>query len=166
MPWFAVHTRSRHEDVACRGLLLKSIHAFLPKMEVWSKRKDRRRKIQVPIFPGYLFVEVEPDNHTRLSVLTTPGVVRMLGKKAGGDPIPVPESQISAVRRVVESRVEMHRIQYPEAGEKAMIIDGPFTGIEGTVLKTDLARELFVISIELLQRAVAIKVEGFQIRKI
>jgi len=166
MPWFAVHTRSRHEDAAYRGLVRKSIHAFLPKMEVWSKRKDRRKKIHVPIFPGYLFVQVEPDNRTRLNVLTTPGVVRILGKKADGEPIPIPESQISAVQRIVESRVEMHRIQYPEVGEKAMIIDGPFTGIEGTVLRMDLARELFVISIELLQRAVAIKVEGFQIRKI
>ena len=58
MPWYAVHTRSRHEDRACLGLLQKSFHAFLPKMEVWSKRKDRRKKIMIPMFPGYLFVEL------------------------------------------------------------------------------------------------------------
>ncbi len=58
MPWYAVHTRSRHEDRVYLGLTQKSFHAFLPKMEVWSKRKDRRKKIMIPMFPGYLFVEL------------------------------------------------------------------------------------------------------------
>jgi transcription antitermination factor NusG len=62
--------------------------------------------------------------------------------------------------------VEVHQIQYPKVGEPAMITDGPFAGIEGVVVSTDYSKELFVISFELLQRSVAIKLEGFQIKRI
>ncbi len=66
MPWYAVHTRSRHESKVCDGLSLKSINAFLPKIEAWSRRKDRRKKIQLPMFPGYLFVQLATaDNQAR-----------------------------------------------------------------------------------------------------
>lgn len=167
MPWFAVHTKSRHEEVALKGLVQKSIKAFLPRLEVWSRRKDRRKKIQVPMFSGYLFVDLDnPDNHARLNVLTTPGVVRILGRKAGNEPIPIPDSQIEAIQRLIESKIEMQRITYPDIGERARITDGPFKGIEGKVLSTDLKREIFVVSIDLLQRSVAIQIEGFRLEKI
>ena len=167
MPWFAVHTKSRHEDIVYRGLEQKSIAAFLPKLEVWSRRKDRKKKIRVPMFTGYLFVDIpSADNQSRLNVLTTPGVVRMLGKSPGGQPLPIPPEQIDAIRRLVESKIEMQRITYPDVGEYARITDGPFKGIEGKVLSTDLKKEVFVVSIDLLQRSVAIQIEGFKLEKI
>lgn len=167
MPWYAVHTKSRHEDRSYTLLIQKSIHAFLPKIEVWSKRKDRRKKIMIPMFPGYLFAELQNlDNQTRLDVLKTFGVVRILGKSKGSEPIPVPDEKIDAIQRLITSRVEVQQFQYPKVGEPARIMDGPFKGIEGSVMSTDYENELFVISIELLQRSVAIKLEGFQIARI
>jgi transcription antitermination factor NusG len=167
MPWYAVHTRSRHEDRAYAGLVLKSIQAFLPKIEVWSKRKDRRKKIMIPMFPGYLFVELlSLDNETQLGVLKTFGVVRILGKPGGVVPIPIPDVKIEVIQRLVRSKVEIQQFQYPRIGEPALITDGPFKGIEGVMISTDYEKELFVISIDLLQRAVAIKLEGFQIKRI
>jgi transcription antitermination factor NusG len=167
MPWYAVHTRSRHEDRSHMLLTQKSIHSFLPKMEVWSKRKDRRKRIMIPMFPGYLFVETAHlDNYIRLDILKTFGIVKILGKSCGSEPIPVPDETIDAIRRIVESRVEVQQLQYPKVGEPARIMDGPFKGVEGLVISTDFARELFVISIELLQRSVAIRLEGFQIARI
>jgi transcription antitermination factor NusG len=149
------------------GLIQKSIHTFLPKIEVWSKRKDRKKKIMIPMFPGYLFVELlSVDSQTKLNVLKTFGVVRILGKPTGSEPIPVPDTKIEAIQRIIQSKVEVQQIQYPKVGEPALIVDGPFTGIEGVVVSTDYSKELFVISIELLQRSVAIKLEGFQIKKI
>src|SRR5574340_194555 len=166
MPWYAVHTRSRHEDRAYAGLLKKERHVFLPKIEVWSKRKDRRKKIFLPMFPGYLFVELfSLDNETKLEVVKTFGVVRILGNPAGGEPVSIPDDKIEAIRRVVDSKVEVQHFQYPKVGEPARIIDGPFKGIEGIVCATDYKKEVFVITIELLQRSVAIKLEGFQIEK-
>jgi transcription antitermination factor NusG len=136
-------------------------------MEVWSKRKDRRKKIMIPMFPGYLFVEsANLDNYVRLDILKTFGVVQILGKARGAEPIPVPDEKIDAIRRIIESRVEVQQLQYPKVGEPARIMDGPFKGVEGLVISTDYAKELFVISIELLQRSVAIKLEGFQIARI
>jgi len=167
MPWYAVHTRSRHEDKAFAGLMQKSISAFLPKIEVWSQRKDRRKRILVPLFPGYLFVELlSLDNQTKLDVLKTFGVVRILGKPTGSDPIAVPDDKIDAIRRIVESKTEVQNLSYPHVGEAARIVDGPFKGIEGTVSRTDFEKDLFVVTIELLQRSVAIKLEGSQIEKI
>ena len=167
MPWYAVHTRSRHEDRVHLGLMQKAFHAFLPKLEVWSQRKDRRKKILIPMFPGYLFVELfSLDNETRVGVLKTFGVVRILGKPRGAEPLPIPDEKIDAIQRIVQSKVEVQQFQYPKVGEPARIIDGPFKGIEGLVIKTDYEKELFVIAIELLQRSVAIKLEGFQIARL
>jgi transcription termination/antitermination protein NusG len=167
MPWYAVHTRSRHEDQAHIGLTQKAFNAFLPKIEVWSKRKDRRKKILIPLFPGYLFVELlSLDNVIKVDVLKTFGVVRLLGKSPGSEPLPVPDDKIDAIRRIVQSKVEVQQFQYPKVGEPARIVDGPFKGLEGLVIKTDYEKELFVISIEILQRSVAIKLEGFQISRL
>jgi transcriptional antiterminator NusG len=167
MPWYAVHTRSRHEDRVNLGLTQKAHHSFLPKIEVWSKRKDRRKKILIPMFPGYIFVELlSLDNAIKLDVLKTFGVVRILGKPRGAEPLPIPDEKIDAIQRIVQSKVEVQQFQYPKVGEPARIIDGPFKGVEGLVLKTDYEKELFVIAIELLQRSVAIKLEGFQITRL
>ena len=166
MPWYAVSTKSRHEYKAYTGLSQKNLTTFLPEMEVWSKRKDRKKKITVPLFPGYLFVNAVLDNETKLTILKTVGVVRILGKKLNTEPWPVPEEKILAIQRILEKKVEMFSLQYPKAGEPARIMDGPFAGIEGTVITSDPEKELFVITIDLMQRSVAIKLEGFQISKI
>ncbi len=167
MSWYAVSTRSRHEYKANSGLLQKGMITFLPEMEIWSKRKDRKKKIFIPLFPGYLFVAAPVlDNETKLSILKTFGVVRILGKKENAEPVPVPDAKIEAIQRLLNKKVEIFSLQYPSVGEPAKIIDGPFTGIEGTVISSNVDKELFVVSIELLQRAVAIKLEGFQISKL
>lgn len=166
MPWYAIHTKSRHEYKAHYGLTQKHLTAFLPELEVWSKRKDRKKKISVPLFPGYIFVEALLDNEVKLAILKTSGVVRILGKKENAEPLPVPDAKIQAIQRLLDKKVEIFTMQYPKAGEAAKIIDGPFAGIEGMVIKSDPEKELFVVSIELLQRSVAIKLDGFQISKI
>jgi transcriptional antiterminator NusG len=167
MPWYAVHTRSRHEDRVHLGLTQKAFNSFLPKMEVWSKRVDRRKKMMIAMFPGYLFVELPIlNNEIKVDVLKTFGVVRILGKPQGSEPIAIPDATIDAIQRIVSSKVEVQQFQYPRVGEPARIVDGPFKGVEGMVLKTDYAKELFVVGIELLQRSVAIKLEGFQIAKL
>ncbi|MFH1491424.1 MAG: UpxY family transcription antiterminator [Pseudomonadota bacterium] len=166
MPWYAVHTRSRHEDKAYAGLILKKFNAFLPKIEVWSKRKDRKKKIQLPMFAGYLFIELmDLSPETRVDVLKTFGVVKILGNPSGSEPVPVPDEKIAAIRKIINSKVEIQHFQYPDAGGRARITNGPFKGMEGTVVTTDFKKELFVITIDLLQRSVAIKLEGFQIEK-
>ena len=166
MPWFAIHTRSRHEDKVNNGLTQKAFHVFLPKMEVWSSRKDRRKKIFLPMFPGYIFIELTTtDPETRVDVLKTFGVVRILTRPHSSEPASIPDDKIEAIQRITQSKVEVQQLQYPKVGEKARIVDGPFKGIEGEVIETDYQKELFVVTIDLLQRSVAIKLEGFRIEK-
>ena len=167
MPWYVVHTRSRHEYKVNTRLIQKNLTTFLPEIESWSKQKDRRKKIITPLFPGYVFAESTVlDNETKLAILKTAGVVCILGKKENSEPIPVPDKKIDAIRCFVNTKTEIFTIQFPREGEPARIIDGPFAGIEGTVINRNVKKELFVISIELLQRSVAIKLKGFQISKI
>jgi len=167
MPWYAVHTKSRHEYKVSFVLAQKNITTFLPKTEAWSKRKDRKKKIFIPLFPGYLFVEFFGlDNETKLAILKTPGVVSILGKRENSEPIPVPDDKINAIRRLIETKAEIFTIKFPKVGEPARIIDGPFSGLEGIVVKSDFKKELFVITLELLQRSVAMKLEGYQISKL
>lgn len=167
MPWYVVHTRSRHEYKVNTRLVQKNLMTFLPEIESWSKQKDRRKKILTPLFPGYVFAETPIlDNEIKLTILKTIGVVRILGKKEPCEPIPVPDNKIDAIRRFVNTKTEIFTLQFPKEGEPARIIDGPFAGVEGTVMKRNAEKELFVVSIELLQRSVAIKLKGFQICKI
>lgn len=167
MAWYAVYTKSRYEDKVFQGLQQRDFETFLPKLEVWSRRKDRKKRIRVPMFSGYLFVDL-PDTgiETRLSVLKTPGVVRILGKPTEQEPVAIPDSQIEAIMRLVNSRVEILSCLYPRVGERARIMNGPFAGIEGVVQQTDYEKNLFIVSIDLLQRSVAIKLESFQVERI
>lgn len=167
MPWYAVHTRSRHEDRVDTLLLQKSFNVFLPKMETWSKRKDRRKRIMLPMFPGYIFVELPIiNNEIKVEILQTFGVVRILGKPSGAEAIPVPDATIDAIRRITDSKIEVQQLQYPHVGERARIVAGPFKGIEGLVVETDYHKELFVIAIELLQRSIAVELEGFAVARL
>jgi transcription antitermination factor NusG len=167
MPWYVIHTRSNHEHKVNACLVQKNLTTFLPEIEVWSKRKDRKKKIAIPLFPGYLFVEtILLDNETKLEILKTPGAIRILGKKENSKPMPVPDDKVQAIKRFLDKKAEVFSLQFPKAGEPARIISGPFAGIEGTVIKSDFDKEIFVISIELLKRSVAVKLEGFQITRL
>jgi transcription termination/antitermination protein NusG len=167
MSWYVIHTRSRHEYKVNSCLIKKDLITFLPEIESWSKRKDRKKKIISPLFPGYIFIETSSlDNKTKLAILMTTGVVNILGTKENSAPLPVPDNKIDAIRRFVNNKTEIFTMQFPQLGEPARIIDGPFAGIEGTVVKRNVEKELFVVSIELLQRSVAIKLKGFQISKL
>jgi transcription termination/antitermination protein NusG len=167
MSWYVVHTRSRHEYKVNTRLVQKNLITFLPEIESWSKQKDRKKKILTPLFPGYVFAEASVlENEIKLTILKTAGVVRILGKQENCAPIPVPDDKIDAIRRFVNSKTEIFTLQFPREGEPARIVDGPFAGIEGTVVKRNVEKELFVVSIDLMQRSVAIKLKGFQICKL
>ena len=79
--WYVVHTKSRFENVLFDGLIKKSLETFLPKVRVRSKRRDRRLMIQVPLFPGYLFVRTDLSPHEHLEIVKTAGAVRLVGKQ-------------------------------------------------------------------------------------
>lgn len=127
--WYVLHTKSRFENVVNDGLLKKSIEVFLPKVKVKSKRRDRKLMIQVPLFPGYIFVKTDlhPDNH--LEIVKTAGAVRLIGSRHG--PVPVPAETIESLKIMVASDSPVTTGYNLKKGDRVMVVGGPFMGVTG-----------------------------------
>ena len=160
--WYAVATRSRHEKVVAELLWQKEVECFLPLHEILSKWKDRYKKVQFPLFPGYLFVHV-PIKERRLDILKIPSVVRIVG--FDGQPTAIPEAQLDAVKRLVFSTLPYDPYPFLEAGDDVEIIRGPLRGLRGTLLeKKGVYR--FILSIDLIQQAISCEVDACDVVKI
>jgi transcription antitermination factor NusG len=160
--WYAVYTKSRHEKVVAEELWQKEIEVFLPLRNVISKWKDRRKEVQFPLFPGYLFVNV-PIKERRLDIIKVPSVVRIIGYEK--EPIPIPADQIVAVKTLVFS--EMPYDPFPDivVGNRVRVKRGPLRGLDG-VLVEKKSKYRFVISIDLIQQAVACEIDAADVEKI
>jgi transcription antitermination factor NusG len=129
-----------------------------------SRRKDRRKKILVPLLPGYVFVHTDLSPTEYLDILKTVGVVRMVGFE--GKPIPASEEEISSLKildgtdRTVQNRAYMKR------GDLVMIMEGPLKGLIGFYLRHKGKSEKVVVSIELLRRSLAVEIEDWALEKI
>lgn len=162
--WYAVHTRSRHEQKVALFLEHRRMRAYVPMLEVWSRRVDRRKLIQKPVFPGYLFVQCRLSYQEWLEILKTPGVARVLGIAA--TPTPVPDEQIESIRVVVTSGFTIRHHPFLEIGDRMEVISGPLKGAQGILVREDDRKEKLVVSIHLLGRSIAVGMEGWQVRKL
>jgi transcriptional antiterminator NusG len=164
LKWYAIHSRSRHEDVVLNGLKKKLIEAFLPKMQVMSRRKDRRKMIMVPILPGYVFVHSDLNLYQYWDILKTYGVVRLLGIQ--GKPVPVKDEEIASLKTLDGTDRTVRNQAYMKKGDRVMIMEGPLQGLTGFYLKHKGKVDKVVISIELLQRSLAVEVQDLIVEKI
>ena len=153
-PWFAILARSGREKYATMLLENGGFECFLPISKSTRKWSDRMKDIDVPLFPGYLFCRMNPND--RLPVLTTPGVIQIAG--IGKMPIPVEEHEILAVRQIEKSGLAAMPWPYLRVGNTAKIEEGPLRGVTGIVVKIKSALKL-VLSIELLQRSIAVEID-------
>lgn len=158
--WYAVHTKSRHEKVAEVSLKNRGINVFLPLREVLSQWKDRKKIINIPLFPSYLFVRVGLSDIQ--NVMFTKGVLRLVG--CNGTPVPVPTEQIEAVIKVVQNKLKYDPYPYLDVGRDVLIKRGPLQGIVGKIVdKKKSARHTLIISIDLIKRSVSIEVDVLDI---
>jgi len=162
--WYAVYTKSRYEQKVYQGLTDKSITAFLPKVETLSRRKDRRKKIWLPLFPGYVFIRIPWEIKIYWEVLKTDGVVKAL--TMGGVPAPVPEEEISSVKIMVDSFLPLSPHPFVRQGDRVVIDGGPLKGAQGIFISREGKLGKFVVGVELLNRAVAVEIEPEFIRKL
>jgi transcriptional antiterminator NusG len=128
--WYVLHTKSRFENVVNEGLIKKSMEVFLPKVQVRSKRRDRKMMIRVPLFPGYLFVKTNLEPVEHLEIVKTAGVVRFVGDKKG--PISVPSDTIDSLKIMVKGDNTVATGTRFRTGDRVIVIYGPFTGVIGT----------------------------------
>jgi transcription antitermination factor NusG len=161
LKWYAVHTSSRHEETVHMRLAAKEIPVFLPKIEKWSSRKDRKKRIQVPLFNGYLFINVHLDKYTWLHVLKTPGVARIVGNQ--NEPVPIPDEQIDSIRILLNNDVMLNPVPYLKIGQRVRIVNGPLTGVEGILVKTSPGKNKLVVSVDLLQRSLCVELNSIDV---
>jgi transcription antitermination factor NusG len=157
--WFALWTRSRHEQVVREQLEQKRVEAFLPTVTRWSRWKDRKKKIDWPLFPGYCFARFDP--RERLPVLKCTGVVNIISFE--GEPAPIPEQEIDGIRRLVESDLAYDPCPMIREGSMVEVVHGPLKGVVGRLVrKNDKAR--LVLSVDLIGQAVSVEVDAADVR--
>jgi|SRR5579872_6021164 len=153
--WYAAYTRANHERRVADQLAERGVESFLPQYESVRKWKDRRVRLQMPLFPGYVFVHLALQN--RFRVLQVPGVASLVG--FGRRPVAVPDEEFARISGFVSKglRAEPHPIL--TAGRRVRVKNGPLAGTEGILLRRK-GNSRLVISIELIQRAVAVDVDA------
>ena len=164
LKWYAVHTRSHFEQKVYDLLCGKSIETFLPKIQVMSRRKDRRKKILVPLLPGYIFVQYDQDPEIYWDVVKTVGVVRMVGFE--GKPIPASDDEIQSLMILDGTDRTVHNQAYMKRGDKVMIMDGPLKGLVGLYVRHKGRTDKVVVNVELLNRSLAVEIEDWALEKI
>lgn len=153
--WFAAYTRPHHEKVSAASLRQRGYEILFPSYRLASRWKDRVKQLELPLFPGYLFVRCDPVK--RLPVLQTPGLLHLVSDRNG--PLPVPEVEVENLRLALSSRARLEPVPFLKAGDRIMVRHGPLAGLEGIlVAKRDSLR--VVISVELLARSVAVEIDG------
>ena len=157
-PWYALYTRSHCEQLVYEQLAAKGFHLLLPKIQVWSQRAGVRHRIEVPMFPGYLFLHSLVDSATYLEVRQARGLVRILGQ--GWDRLAVvPEEEIHAIGAVLRSRLPIHPHPYLREGQRVRVRRGLLSGVEGILVGGKAHKGRLVLSVELLQQSVAVEVD-------
>lgn len=131
--WYVLHTKSRFENVVQDGLFKKKIEVYLPKIKIPSRRRDRRMMIQVPLFPGYVFVKTDLNPHRHLEIVKTVGAVRLIGTKDG--PVPVPVDTIESLKIMISSDQPITTGSRLRKGDPVMVLNGPFAGVTGTFIR-------------------------------
>ena len=157
-PWYALYTRSHCEQLVYEQLTAKGFDLFLPQIQVWSQRAGVRHRIEVPMFPVYLFLQSLVDSATYLEVRQARGLVRILGQ--GWDRLAVvPEAEIHAVYTVLRSRLPIHPHPYLREGQRVRVRRGLLSGVEGILVGGKANKGRLVLSVELLQQSVALEVD-------
>jgi transcription antitermination factor NusG len=160
MKWYALQTRSRHEKMVVRQLEERGVETFLPIVTETRRWSDRKKLVQFPLFPGYTFVHLVYAPEARLNVLRVDGVVGFVGMHGQGNPIP--EEQIESVQAILKSDIAFAAHPYLKVGQRVRIRGGSLEGTEGIMFgkKSD---GMLVISIDLIQRSLAIRLHGYDV---
>jgi transcription elongation factor/antiterminator RfaH len=162
--WYVLHTRSRFEQVVFTGLEGKSLEAFLPKITVMSRRRDRRKTIRVPLFPGYVFVRSTLDAYERLEIVKTVGVVRIVGNKEG--PVPVPEEAVESLQIMITAGDDIQTGTRFKKGDRVIVVNGPLTGVKGTFVRHKGGTGRVVVAIDAMEQFASVQVHEEDLEKI
>ena len=158
--WYALHTRPRHEKVVVQRLAERRVETFLPVVTEVHRWSDRKKKVELPLFSCYVFAKFAPNKAERLNVLRVDGVLGLVGSHSEGSAIP--EEQIDAVRTLVDGAIPWSAYPFLKIGQRVRIRSGALDGVEGILVSRNGSQTL-VISVDAIQRSLAVRVEGYQV---
>ena len=158
--WYAIRVRCQFEKKAAQQLQEKGIEAFVPTLKQRRRWSDRWQVVEFPAFPGYAFVHLQPSPARRLQVLQTRGVMSFVA--FGGELVPIPDKQIDDVRLLISRDVPYTAHPYIKIGQRVRIRGGCLDGIEG-ILTSNRSDKTLVISVEPIQRSIAVSIADFDI---
>jgi transcription termination/antitermination protein NusG len=158
--WYAIRTRSRHEQVVRQQLERKQVEAFLPTIPRWSRWKDRKKKIDWPLFPGYCFARFNSEN--ALPVLKCTGVVNIISFE--GKPAAIPDFELESIRLLVASEVQYDPCPLIREGAMVEVVHGPLSGVVGRLVRKDVNRARLVLSVDLIGQGVSVEVDAADVK--
>src|ERR1041385_1848974 len=148
--WYALNVRVRQEHMVSSHLSHMGQAQFLPIQKLSSNKTGR--EVKRALFPGYVFCRIDWNSGPKL--YTIPGIIKVVG--AGRTPISIPEAEIEAVRKIVESGIAVKCVPLVAGSNSIVIVHGgPLQGIEGVVVGEHNAQSL-IISVPLLRRSLAV----------
>jgi transcription antitermination factor NusG len=155
--WYALYVQVNHEKEIVKRLEQKEICCFLPLMETWSKRLDRRKRIQLPFFPGYVFVYVLLDNYMNLNIVKTPGALNLLRNSEG--PLSIPSYQIENLQTMIKSTQPLELHHYLKEGDWVHVVRGPLVGCIGILNRLDPKRGRLILSVDIIRKSVSVELD-------
>jgi transcription termination/antitermination protein NusG len=158
--WFAIWTRSRHEQVVRDQLERKHFDAFLPTITRWSRWKDRKKKIDWPLFPGYCFARFDPVD--TLPILKCTGVVNIVSFE--GKPAAIPDYELDSIRLLISSELQYDPCPMIREGMMVEVVHGPLRGVVGRLLRKDAPKARLVLSVDLIGQAVSVEVDAADVK--
>jgi transcription antitermination factor NusG len=161
--WYGLQTRPRHEKIVSQRLEERGVTTFLPLLTETRRWSDRKKIVQVPLFSCYVFAKFAPERSERLRVLRVEGVFGFVG--AGGEGASIPDEQIDAVRNLIEAKLKWSSHPFLKIGQRVRIRSGALNGIEGILIARNGDRTL-VISVDAIQRSLAVRVEGYEVEAV
>ncbi len=160
--WYSIQTRYRFERKVTDQLQRKGLQTFLPLLEQFHRWSDRRQPVYIPLFSGYTFVRFDLSAGLRMEVLHTGGVMGVISVR--GVAAPIPAKQIEDLQKLLSQKVPCALHAFLKVGQKVRIRGGCLDGLEGILEQR--GERILVISIESIQRAVAITIEGYELEMI
>jgi transcription termination/antitermination protein NusG len=156
--WYALYVKSRHEFVASNELMKKDITTFLPAVKRLREWKDRKKWVDFPLFPGYIFIYIQPCPENIISVLKTRGAVNLLSSEPGY-PTPVPTDEIHSLQVMIGSGKDIDIYPHLKEGTRVTVKRGPLRGAEGTLERKE-NQYMFLVNIELLGRSIGVRMNA------
>jgi len=163
MRWYAVQTSSRHERVVAAQLEGQGVSTFLPLITRIQRWSDRRKRVEFPLFTGYLSVHAVVSPQIRKTVLFTRGVAGFVSMR--GEPLPIPDEQIDTVRNLLAKNIGCAAHPFLKVGHRVRIRGGSLDGLEG-ILEAQNGDSKLVISVTAIQRSFSIRLEGYDVESL